>query len=242
MWLVSMLLAVGTARAQAMRDLPLPQPRHISGVVLDPTGEPVAEAHIDHTNDRRQLHQTDSEGRFELDTNAPAVVIRKAGFRSELLRTQDAAEVRVTLQKLPEGWSFPNCPSTGRYYGIDGWQAAFRFPGLPGIKASRQGHDVDYGVRSYFVRTKQGRTGITHGSGPMWSFGLPEDRDVWESVHLEEVTIKAGGWVIVDARGQFANGNRWRNLGKFGESASYSAGDEVTARTLDRLLDGACLK
>jgi hypothetical protein len=39
--------------------------------------------------------------------------------------------------------------------------------------------------------------------------------------------IKAARWVIIDARGQFANGN---------------GVDEVTARTLDRLLDGACLK
>jgi len=78
-------------------------------VVLDPTGEPVAEAHIDHTNDWRQVHTTDSEGRFDLDTNAPAVVIREAGFQSQFLCTQDAAEVRVTLQKLPEGRSFPNC-------------------------------------------------------------------------------------------------------------------------------------
>lgn len=94
-------------------------------------------------------------------------------------------------------------------------------------KASRQGHDIDHAVRIYSVQTKQGRMRIRHGSGPMWSFGTPDDRDVWESVHYEEAMIKAARWVIIDARGQFANGD---------------GVDEVTARTLDRLLDGACLK
>jgi hypothetical protein len=59
---------------------------------------------------------------------------------------------------------------------------------------------------------------------------------------VEEVTFEAGGKTITDARGQFATGNRWRSLGKFGESASYSDMDEATSAILDRFLDGACLK
>jgi hypothetical protein len=38
-------------------------------------------------------------------------------------------------------------------------------------------------------------------------------------VEYEEVTYDAGGLTIVDARGQLLNGNRWRRLGMFGESA-----------------------
>jgi hypothetical protein len=117
-----------------------------------------------------------------------------------------------------------------------------QFPRTSGVKARRQGQDVDYGARSYYIDTKQGPKGITHGSGLLWSFGTPLDRDVWRSVKYEEVTFDVGGLTIIDARGQLPNGNRWRNLGKFGESASYSDMDEATAKTLDRFLDGACLK
>ena len=51
-----------------------------------------------------------------------------------------------------------------------------------------------------------------------------------------------GGLTIIDARGQLANGNRWRTLSKFGESASYYDMDEATAKILDQFLDSVCLK
>jgi hypothetical protein len=97
-------------------------------------------------------------------------------------------------------------------------------------------------IRNYYVKTNRGPQGIRHGSGPMWSFGTPSDLDVWRSVKYEAVMYKVADWSIIDARGQFGNGNRWRNLVTFGESASYSDVDEETAKTLDRFLDGACLK
>ena len=61
---------------------------------------------------------------------------------------------------------------------------------------------------------------------------------LWRSVKYEEVTFDWGGVTIIDARGQLPNGNRWRYLGMFGESASYSDMDEATAKILDRFLDG----
>jgi len=244
MWkvVIGVILVMVCIQAQTFQDLLLPQARHITGIVVDPEGKPVVEARIDHTNDRLQAHQTDSEGRFEVDTRAPILVVRKAGFRSELVRMQDATESRVTLQKLNENRLFPTCSNTGQYDGIDGWGAGFQFPRTSGVKASRQGRDIDYGARNYYVATKQGPKGIMHGSGPLWSFGTPSDLDVWRSVKYEEVTYDVGGLTIIDARGQLPNGSRWRNLGKFGESASYSDMDEATARILDRFLDGACLK
>jgi hypothetical protein len=51
-----------------------------------------------------------------------------------------------------------------------------------------------------------------------------------------------GGLRIIDAQGEFPNGDRWRSLGKFGESASYTGVDPTTAKILDKFLDGACLK
>ena len=109
-------------------------------------------------------------------------------------------------------------------------------------KETKQGQDVDYGVRSYYIDTDLGPKGIRHGSGPMWSFGTPIDQDVWQSVTYEEIDYDFGDRTIRDSRGQVQNGNRWRYLGMFGESASYSKMEEVAAKTLDRVLDGACVK
>jgi hypothetical protein len=243
MWklVLSVIFVVGGAPAQTFQELLLPQPRHIVGVVVEPDGRPVAGATIDHTNDRRRVHQTDSDGRFILDTRAPAFVVRKPGFQSDLIRTQDAAEVRVVLHKLTQDRVLPPCVNGGRYEGIKGWDALLRFPRIPGVKASQQGRDIDYGVRVYFIKTNEGRKGIRHGSGPMWGYGIPSDLDVWRTVKFEETSFVAEGQTITDARGQFANGRRWRYLGRFGESADYSDVDEATAKILDKVIDGACL-
>jgi hypothetical protein len=243
-WIISVGLGFVVARmqGQGIGNLLLPESRHIMGVVIDEEGNPIAEARIDHANDRLKAHRTDSEGRFELDTRAPAFIVRKAGFRSELVRTQEVTSLRITLQKIERNRSFPTCSNTGQYLGIDGWGASFQFLKVAGIKASAQGHDIDYGNRSYYVDTEGGPRGIRHGSGPMWSFGIPIDQDVWRSVKYDEVTFAVGRLTIIDARGQFADATRWRELGKFGESASYSGVDEAIAKILDQFLDGACLK
>lgn len=229
------------AQAQPFQDLLLPQAQHIVGVVVDAEGKPVAKARIDHTGDYLHSYETDSHGRFELVTRAPVLVIRKQGFRSELLQTGEA-DVHVVLRKLGETRTFPSCSSAVKYVGIGGWAASFQFPVVSGVKVSKQGRDIDYGVRSYYIKTARGPKGIMHGSGPMWSFGTPSDDDVWRSVQYEEVSYDVGGITIIDARGQLKNGNQWRYVGMFGESASYSDVDEATTKILDRVLDGACLK
>jgi hypothetical protein len=241
--IVGTILMAACAQAQLPQDLLLPETRHIFGVVVDAQGEPVAKASIDHTNDRLHVHQTDSEGRFELDTRAPAVVVREAGFRSEFVRTQDASQLRIALQRPEKIQAFRTCSSTRRYVGLPaGWRAQLQFPRDRGVKASPQGHDIDYVARSYYVETKEGRKGIRHGSGPNWTDGMPLDQNVWRSVKYAETTFDAGSYTIVDARGQFPNGNLWRELIKPFESASYSEVDAETARILDRFLDGACVK
>jgi hypothetical protein len=114
---------------------------------------------------------------------------------------------------------------------------------MPGVKVSKQIHDVDSGERDHGVETSEGPRVIKHGSGPTWSSGLPEDFDVWRSVKYEEVVYAIGAFAIIDARGQLANEKWWRYFGKGGESAFYGDLDESPAKTLlDRVLDGACLK
>jgi hypothetical protein len=135
---------------------------HIAGFVVDLSGNPVQGAAIVHAGPTAPI--TDAEGRFEVDTSAPAFVIRKSGFRSEFVRINSANVPRITIQKLKETMTFPTCS---------------------GAAAGNEG--------------------------------------------------------VLDARGEFANGNRWRSLGRSGETAVYSDVDEATARILDRFLDRACL-
>ena len=233
--LASMFAQTGLLFAQA---------RHVSGVVIDPEGKPVAEAWIDHTgfHPRFRAFRTDSEGRFTLDTKAPVVVIRKAGFRSELLRTPDAFEVRITLRKAVGIRALQVCSYCKTCEGLEGWGAWFFFPMSPEVTAGPQSFGSPHdGVRGYYVDTKQGRKSIGHGARPLWSDGTPLDEDVWRSVEYQETAFEFRGVTIIDARGRLPNGKWWRYLGRPGESADYSDVDEAAARILDRVLDGVCL-
>jgi hypothetical protein len=219
----------------------LSQTRHIGGIVLDSDGNPVSGAQIGHTGNGFQAPHTDSSGRFELETKAAAFVIRKAGFRSERVPTQDATGIHITLHRLQRP-AFPACPDAKSRERVYPLAAAFQFPKIPGIKSSRPSRDVDYVSRRYYVETKSGREAVLYGHGPSWTLGVPENTQVWQSVYYDEVAYDFAGFPIVDARGQLSNGNRWRYVGMVGESASHSGVDEEGAKTLDKLIDGACLK
>jgi hypothetical protein len=243
MWKVILGATVVAASvgAQPFSNLLLPEARHVSGVVVDQGGRPIAEARIDHSADRQKILQTDLEGKFAFDTKAPSLVIRKVGFRSAFLLNRDATDVRITLQASASR-SFPTCSDTRRFDSLEVRLGTFWFPETRGVTVGPQVQDIDNVTSNYYVETTRGRKWIRHGSGSAWSFGIPSDFDVWRSASSEESTFSDASFTIVDARGQYANGNRWRYLGKFGESASYSDVDEATAKILDQVLDGVCLR
>src|SRR5580692_10798058 len=56
---------------------------HVTGTVVDSEGKPVAGVSIDHAGNLRHAYGSDSDGKFALDTSAPALVFRKLGYRSE---------------------------------------------------------------------------------------------------------------------------------------------------------------
>ena len=244
MWKVvlGVMLANACAHGQPLKKLILAEARHIQGLVADRDGKPIDAAGVYPSGDIFGQVLSNAAGAFELDTTAPLIVVRKPGFRSRLVRFTDASQIRVTLQKLTDNRTLPTCSSKTQHEGIEGWSAWLEFPRIPGVKASKQGHDIDYGIRSYYIDTKPRRPGITHGSGPLWSLGTPPGSDMRRSIEYEEVTFEAGAMTITDARGEFPDGKRWRYLGTIGESASYSGVDEVNAKILDQVLDGACLR
>ena len=234
----AVLISAALVCAQAYRDLLLPQALSISGTVSDVDGKPIGEARIEHSGNLREAIKTDSTGRFALQTRAPALVIRKAGYRSQWIRTADISEVAITLQPANSAQQIRACSRTEPCETINGWGARFCFPRVPGVKAGRQGKDIDYGIRGYSTR----KAGIMHGSGPLWSFGLPYDPDVWQSVDYQEEIFGTDPLITIDARGRTVDGKFWRSLGKFGESASYRNASEADARLLDRVLDGVCIR
>jgi hypothetical protein len=226
--------------AQAYRNLRLPQERSITGIVSDVDGNPIADARIDHSDNRLKAIRTGNSGKFSLQTRAPAVVIRKTGFRSQWLRIADLPEIQITLQPAKANPQIRACSRTEPCESINGWGAQFCFPRVPGVTAGRQGQDIDYGIRSYVIH--KSKAWITHGSGPLWSFGLPSDDDVWGANEYQERVFGTNPLSTIDARGRTADGKFWRNLGKFGESAFYRDVAEPDARLLDRVLDGVCIR
>lgn len=225
----------------------LPTARTIVGLAVDQDGHPVKDAEIEHSAIPDPLGggrtvKTGADGRFQITTKAPLIVIRKPGFTSAFLRTQEAAsdhEQRFVLKTVTR--TLPICSKNRKYETLEGWRAFLRFSPMKQIKVSRQGHDVDYGMRFYYLNTPHGKVGIGHGSGPTWSHGTPLDSDVWKSVKFEEDSFEVLGFRVLDSRGEWADGTRWRTIAKFGETASYSKQDKETARILDEFMDGVCV-
>ena len=215
----------------------VPASRSVSGVVVDPSGKPIVDAHIDHS-DVTQDEQlfTDAQGRFHFQTRAPAMVVRKHGFDGQIFRTAGDRPLRIVLQ--PSARSIPPCTKTCDT--LKGPGHAFCFPVLPGFRASQQGSYIDSIMRVFTLLTKDGEREILLGSGPTWSLGIPYTGDVWESTDYSERAYQLGDSDVVDARGTMRSGKRWRYLGTWGESASYYEADEKSAVLLDRFLDGVC--
>jgi len=193
------------------------RPRIVSGVVVDVGGKAVQSARIEHGGTRvGQL--TDADGHFEFETNAPAVVIRKVGFKSHFLRTEGAERVRIVLEPAQP---FASC--------------SLKSVPKHTVKIAK---DIDYTSTATIIKTQDGQAAIVCGSGPFWSFGMPEDSLVWQSVeYSESVTSDQGD--VVDARGIAKDGKYWRYRGVFGKSCAYSKVDRRTAAALDCLMGRA---
>lgn len=240
-WIILIVLAVGVMPGQ-YRELLLSQARSIDGLVVGTDGKPLADVRVEHHEYNRQSVLSDVNGRFQLQTRAPALVLRKTGYRSYFLRTAEASHVRIVLVTEKSGGMPGACAANSECQSITGWGSIFCLPSITGVKSSAQGHDADYGIRAYSIETESGPIQLRHGSGPMWSFGIPVDTEVWKSVEYGESSYVQAKLLIRDARGRGADGKRWRYVGIFGESASYSNADEDAAKLFDRMLDGMCLR
>ena len=232
---------VGSSVAQSPREkaLLLPSEIHLSGVVTDSGGRPLADVWIDHSG---TSGKTDSEGRFDIRTRAPAVVFRSRGFQSKYYRlTGD-----VTLAVALDGPTSPlqQCGACTNCVPLEGSRGVLCLPRVRGVHVSALGNDIDYGKRWFWIKTRTGKkTGIQHAAGGMWGSGLPFDEDVWSAREYRETDYRdASGLRVIDARGKNADGTCWRMLGKFGETASYRNVPAEDTPLLDEVLDGATVR
>jgi hypothetical protein len=216
----------------------------LSGTIVDIDGKPLEGVRMDHAAMQGFGGQTsDRDGHFVVATNGHPVVFRKPGYQGQMIPSSET-DLRIVLKSATK--EFPICRTLRAYNGINEGTPGLCFPDVDGVSADGRGRDADYVTRAYSVKTKGGSNAIVHGRGPMWSFGIPTSTDVWQSaeysdVSYPEISFMQGHVVIVDARGKTPSGKFWRYLGFLGESADYRDADELTARILDRVIDGACL-
>jgi hypothetical protein len=236
---IAPLLVTAQSLSPKEKSLLLPHEKKVSGQVLDSSGHPIGGASLQVANSSREKLSTDSNGHFELTTRAPAVVVRKAGYKSAFVRTSDSTVVTIILDSSHT--TITMCSNKSSCESIVGFWGIFCLPRLNGIKVSKQGNDVDYGQRFFSVQSKDGLRSIWHGSGPSWDWGMPSNEDVWRSVEYSEQSFQVGDYVVVDARGQTSEGKFWRYVGRWGESASYRDVDRESANQLDKVLDGICI-
>lgn len=220
---------------------------HLSGTVVDENGHPVAEAEIAHAGQKlgeaytAVSLETDDVGRFSVKIYSPAIVIRKAGYKSIWLRAENGDGIKVQLESLAKsGQSFAACAGPPL---ADAQKGGMRFK-LPESKElkSSTGSDVDYSEQFFRLKGVRGKNVLVHGWRPTWSFGIPLDNDVWESTVYEERVFNMDPVSLLDARGALANGKRWRVVATFGETLGYHNVDQKAATAFDAILDRTCFE
>jgi hypothetical protein len=197
----------------------------VSGMVADGAGNPIEAARIEHLgavlSPSRSGHKSESEnwsvtdvnGRFQVTTNAPAIVIRKPGHTSQRLRVTGDQVLKVVLAPIDA----PQC----NVHPVPHW-------------STKKVNDVDYSALLYTVKTSQGKREIIASRGPLYSTGEPSDRDVWTSLDYYEVMCQNG---VIDARGHSSKGEFWRKKATLGAAAQYYGVNAASARELDCVMD-----
>jgi Carboxypeptidase regulatory-like domain len=211
----------------------------VVGVVVDSQNAPITGASLAHTG-LENFARTDDQGRFAVETQGPFLVVRKEGFQSTRVKLTFEEPVRVVLERA--GKPFPACTRRSLCDSLPG--ESFCFPRVQGVSASNLQRDIDYVVRVFSVNSGTGRQAVQHGAGQFWSRG-PDDKDVWDAQEYRENVFPFLDFEVRDARGRTSDGKNWRSLYIFqgvSEEASYRDADADSARLLDRVLDGVCLR
>jgi hypothetical protein len=228
---VALLLLIPiVAHGQTYWDFLLPEERTITVTVTDAEGKPVEHAFVDHAIPHSLYESfTDESGRFSTSTRAPAFVVRKYGYESHFVRAEKANAFEIVLKPTASKPMMRRCPADTDCREFVG---SLCFLTMDGVNVSKVQRDHDYVAKLYFI---------------------PGDTNVWNSVEYQETIFYEQSTlalpdddarlhlIIRDERGATPEGKRWRYLGRFEESASYSDRTEAETQVLDRVLDSVCL-
>jgi hypothetical protein len=230
---------IDRSRNPSEQGLLLPQPRHVSLLVVGDDGTPLSQVHVEHANLKDDLF-TDQNGKVEFNTSAPYFVLSRPGYESVRLATKDTAVYRAALHKLPGGEQLRVCTDAELSARAPGWNGVFQIPQGKETKATTEKFDVDFFSRVISAGSGSKRLWVEQGRGVMW-FGLFEDSDVWKATRYRGVTYKLGDLQIIDAKVWLPNGQCLRSVGFFGESIVYYNLNCDAAQPLDDLIDQACV-
>jgi hypothetical protein len=231
---------IDRSRDRSAQLLLLSQPRHVNLLVTGVDGVPLSRVRVEYSNLKDEL-ATDLNGKVAFNTSAPYFTLGRPGFESLRLATEDAADYRAVLHKLPGGEQFRVCTDAELSARVPGWKGVFQIPRSAAAKASAEKPDVDYVARTVSAKSGSKLLWAEQGRGPMWGGGGPKDTDVWTATHYREVEYKLGGFQVIDAKEWMPNGKCQRSLGLFGESILYYDLDCKSVHPLDNLLDQACV-
>lgn len=181
---------------------------------------------------------TDASGFFTLNTTAPCVIARKVGYRSQRLMQSDSMPARVVLLQSnkppPRACSSSKCRTMSSPGGLCLGNA-------DGFKTSRPAIDVDYTYQDFWFRTDHGPQGMRHGSGLLYSSGVPLESLACYGDGFQESVSQVNDTRYVDARGRNADGSLWCYVGRRSESIDYWKAVPISAQKFDSLLDGLCI-
>jgi hypothetical protein len=218
----------------------MPQPKHVNLQVTGDDGAPLSHVRIEYANLKDEL-TTDLNGGVGFDTSAPYFVLGRPGYESLRLATEDAADYRAVLRKLPGGEQFRVCTDAELSARVPGWKGIFQIPRSAAARASDEKLDVDYVARTVSAKSGWKLLWAEQGRGPMWGGEGLGDTEVWKATHYREVVYKLGDFQVIDAKEWMPNGKCQRSLGLFEESILYYGLDCKSVLPLDNLLDRACV-
>jgi hypothetical protein len=211
---------------------------YVRGVVVDSAGSPIPDVSIDDIAAAFQTSTTtNGEGHFNFETRAPAIIFRKGGWKSQLVRLSSlSSEARVVLERGGEADPLPICSKKAYCVTTGG---IFCLPKMRGVSVGDRPYTIDTFEREFTIESWFGpqRT-MMHGTGTSWGGPEPRTQEIWNSVEFSETQRAVRGYSVLDAHGKTSDGKLWRSSGRSGESIFYYGQDGKDAALFDRMLDG----
>jgi hypothetical protein len=211
----------------------------LSGRVVDPAGQPIAEAVVISSGVGFQGWATSiPDGTFQLPATGAYVSVRHPKLKTRLIATRELGQpALVQLDPAAEA-DFLRVPQ------CSGGSDASRSWVGPGLRIRRPRRGVKgpvHGEHDEHWYIGFGRETLHLVNGAFWHAGLPSERTLLDSPSISVRSWRSGPLVGLDLSGSTADGKRWCWLGaQMGSAIEYSDASPEAAAYFDRLLKTVC--